>query len=232
MPSTSVSKQIKAHRAKKETPTALDDAMAVLKSKAPAKRARKKTIQTIYKEAVQVATRTRRLIFDTETTGLLKPGVADLKDQPKIIEFCIIDIDDQYNIHGEWSWLINPGEPISAEITKITGLTDADLEGKPSFIEVLPEIERVFFASHELVAHNLPFDMGMLTNELARIGRQFAFPYPMKQTCTAQMSQDVFGKRHRLIQLYEKATGTPLAQTHRARDDVMALIETIRALKW
>lgn len=175
----------------------------------------------------------RTHVFDTETTGLLKPGVADLKQQPKIIEFAVAEIDAEYNVVAKHSWLINPGEDITPEITKITGLTNDDLRGKPTFIEVLPEIEEAFMGIHRLVAHNLPFDMGMLTNELRRIGREFAFPYPPNQVCTVQLASDMlYGRRARLIELYEKTMGKPLAQTHRAMDDVMALVEVLRGQRW
>lgn len=175
----------------------------------------------------------RTLIYDTETTGLLKPGIADLASQPKIIEFALVELDDDYNEVGAWSWLINPGEPITDEITKITGLTNNDLVGKPSFIQVLPEIEDVFLGAHRLMAHNLPFDLGMLTNELKRVGREYAFPYPPNQLCTVQLASElIFGRRARMTELYEKTLGKKLEQTHRALDDVRALVEIVRAQRW
>lgn len=175
----------------------------------------------------------RTLVYDTETTGLLKPEVSDLDQQPKIIEFAVAEIDEAYNIVGEYSWLINPGEEITPTITKITGLTNDDLFGKPSFIEVLPEIEEVFMGIDRLMAHNLPFDMGMLTNELRRLGRQYAFPYPPNQVCTVQLANEmIYGRRAKLTELYELTTGKPLAQTHRALDDVRALVEVIRGQRW
>lgn len=173
------------------------------------------------------------LVYDNETTGLLKPQVSDLSQQPKIIEFAVVGIDQSYERVCEHSWLIYPGEDITPEITKITGLTNADLKGKPTFIEVLPEIEDVFIGKHRLMAHNLPFDMGMLTNELTRVNRQFAFPYPPNQLCTVQLGADlIYGRRAKMTELYQDTMGKPLAQTHRALDDVNALVEIISARRW
>lgn len=173
------------------------------------------------------------LVYDTETTGLLKPQVSDLSQQPKIIEFAVVAIDQSYERLREHSWLIHPGEEITPEITKITGLKNEDLKGKPAFIEVLPEIQEAFLGVRRLMAHNLPFDMGMLTNELKRIGRQFAFPYPPVQECTVQMGIDlVYGRRAKMTELYADTMGKPLAQTHRALDDVNALVEIISARRW
>lgn len=167
------------------------------------------------------------IVWDTETTGLLKPDLADLKEQPQIIELAITKLDDKYKVKKKRSWLINPGIPLPAEITKITGLTDDDLKGKPSFIDVLAEIEEEFLGTYRMVAHNLPFDKGMLVNELRRVNREFAFPYPPAQVCTAQLSEQYDGKRMRLIQLYKLVTGKEYPQTHRAQDDVDALVEIV-----
>ena len=173
------------------------------------------------------------LVYDTETTGLLKPEVDDLSKQPKIIEFALCELDRSYNAVAKHSWLINPGELITEEITKITGLTNDDLKDKPSFIEVLPEIAAVFRRGDRVVAHNNPFDHGMLVNELKRLGLDHKFPYPMEWVCTVQLAQElIYGRRAKMTELYETATGHPLAQTHRALDDVMALVEILRALEW
>lgn len=175
----------------------------------------------------------RTLVYDTETTGLLKPGISDIKEQPQIIEFAVAEIDAKWNIVAEHSWLINPGVSLPPIITKTTGLTDEDLASQPRFIEVLPEIEHVFLGCDRLMAHNLPFDMGMLTNELKRCGREYAFPYPPNQVCTVQLGSDlIYGRRAKMTELYEKVMGKKLEQTHRALDDVRALVEIIRELRW
>jgi len=175
----------------------------------------------------------RTLVFDTETTGLLKPDVSDLSQQPSIIEFAVVEIDQSYNRLSEYTTLIHPGCDITPEITKITGITNDMLKGKPKFIDVLSEIAEVFFAKHRVMAHNLPFDWGMLTNELKRVGREFAFPYPPRQECTVQLAADlIFGRRAKMTELYQRVLGKPLAQTHRALDDVNALVEIISEARW
>ena len=50
-------------------------------------------------------------VWDTETTGLLKPGISDINQQPQIIELAIVVLDDDYKRLSEHSWLINPGRP-------------------------------------------------------------------------------------------------------------------------
>lgn len=174
----------------------------------------------------------RHIAFDTETTGLLMPSAAELKTQPKIIELGLIVIeatDDGSSgaVTGEHVWLINPGEQITDEITKITGITNDVLIGKPRFEEVLPELERLFLGAYGLIAHNLPFDLGMLLTELRRCGREHSFPYPPRHLCTVSAYGHLKGHNLKLTDLYEKIIGKPLAQTHRALDDARALVEIV-----
>lgn len=158
--------------------------------------------------------------FDTETTGLLLPGAAALKDQPKIIEIASIRSDGKI-----LELKLQPGEALSPEITKITGLKDDDLRGAPTFLQALPQIAAFFVGVEGIVAHNLPFDIGMLTTELKRCGKEFAFPYPPKQICTVAAFEHVKGRRMRLAETYQHVTGAELRQTHRALDDARALFE-------
>mgnify|MGYP001558193404 CR=1 FL=1 len=167
----------------------------------------------------------KTIIFDTETTGLLKPSGSPLEDQPRIIELGIVVVQDMV-ITAERSWLIYPECQISEQITKINGITNSDLKGKPLFRQLLAEIEDVFAGSDFGVAHNSPFDTGMLRNELLRCSRS-GFPWPRNMLCSAQEFTPFMGFRPKLTQLYEKVMGFPLAQTHRALDDAIALYSVL-----
>ena len=170
----------------------------------------------------------RWIVFDTETTGLTMPSAAPLDQQPHIIELAVASVE-RGAIVAEHSWLINPGVPITDEITKITGLRDADVADAPTFAALLPEIARAFLGAEGLVAHNLPFDLMMLRVELQRLGREHAFPYPPEQLCTVSAYHHLKGRNVKLTELYEHVLGRPLAQTHRAGDDVRALVEILLA---
>jgi len=163
------------------------------------------------------------LVFDTETTGLLLPKVADLSKQPRIIELALVRIEHG-KIVSEHEWLIDPECPLPAVITKITGLTDDDLKGKPKFRQLLGEIEEAFAGADLLIAHNAPFDVGVLTTELQRCERT-GFPWPAETLCAVQEFMHLKGRRLKLTQLYELKLGKDLKQTHRALDDVFALAE-------
>ena len=61
-----------------------------------------------------------RILFDTETTGLLKPSANSVDDQPEIIEMYACAIDEDYNLIREFESFFKPNFPITDEITKIT----------------------------------------------------------------------------------------------------------------
>lgn len=165
------------------------------------------------------------LIFDTETTGLVLHPRAKDGQQPRIIEWGGLLVDKEGKELGELNVLINPGMPLPAVITKITGITDNDLVGQPSFPEVAPRIREMFEKADMLVAHNLPFDKSMMELDLRRAGLLEGWPWPKHLMCTVQEHVEAWGHRPKLIELYEFYFGKPLAQTHRAIDDVRALKE-------
>lgn len=170
------------------------------------------------------------IIFDTETTGLLLPSSAPIEKQPKIIELGAISVSEN-GIIGELSQLLNPDQEISAEITKITGITNEDLIGKPTFAEFVPQLMEFFCGADIIVCHNAAFDCAMLRNDLARAGCD-DFTWPETAICTVQEYQSVFGKRPTLKALYQLIMGEELAQTHRALDDVMALYAVLEKDKF
>jgi hypothetical protein len=66
--------------------------------------------------------------------------------------------------------------------------------------------------------------------ELLRTGWERRFPFPPNQVCTVDSTMHIKGRRMKLTELYEHTQGKPLAQTHRAVDDVRALWECYKAL--
>ena len=169
------------------------------------------------------------VVFDTETTGLLVPEAQDLDAQPEIIEIYCAKIDDDFNLIGEFEKLLKPQKPISEKITQITGIKPEDLEGRQSFADIAPELSEFFVGVDRMVAHNLPFDRSMLANELLRVDRLLKFPWPPIHICTVQKSLPIEQRRINLTTLHKYATGKPLENAHRAKDDVFGLV---RCFHW
>lgn len=166
--------------------------------------------------------------FDCETTGLNKHPDADLNKQPKAIEFgCVlISLDDGRTV-DKFNILIDPQEALDADIVRITGLTDDQLRGQPTFPDAWRHIRPYFDRCVAMFAHNLPFDRMILTNELRRSGVE-DFVFPARSVCTVGLYREQWGRNPKLLELYEDVMGKPLAQTHRALDDVQAMVEIVQ----
>jgi ATP-dependent DNA helicase DinG len=91
--------------------------------------------------------------IDLETTGLTPA-------QDRIIEVGAVTMLDG-EITGEFSTFINPGIPIPAFITHITGIQNQDVAGAPRIETILPQLT-AFVGNRPIIAHNTSMDMGFL----------------------------------------------------------------------
>lgn len=165
----------------------------------------------------------RYAIFDTETTGLVNMASANLDDQPQIIEFAGIVMDEDGVILLSFERLYKNNAPISPTITRITGLTDEKLVGGGAFD--CDPINDFFAQADMAVAHNLSFDTAMLGFEFARQGKKLALP--AKAVCTVEATSHILGRRMKLAQLYSHCFKEDFAGAHRAAVDVKALARIV-----
>ena len=171
------------------------------------------------------------IVFDSETTGLVLPGLVPLKDQPQMIEFAGIKLDSDLEEVERLEFLINPGVPLPQEIVKITSITDDMLKDQRPFAAHYRDLCNFFLGEETMVAHNLQFDLSILRFELERLGRQFAFPYPPVQICTVEASYSLYNKRLHLSELHLLATQGNFKDAHRAMADTEALVRCVRWLQ-
>lgn len=177
-------------------------------------------------------TREHTIVFDLETTGLLEPEASSLANQPYITEIYGIRLDNKGRIVDEFESLFSVPVKLEKHIVKLTGITDNMLMGEPEFCERHKEICNFFLGANRMVAHNLPFDAGMLWVELSRIGKEFHFPWPPEWYCTIEKSYHLENKRIKLSKLHEHATGKEFKDgAHRAKQDVLALNRCYQWLK-
>lgn len=170
----------------------------------------------------------RTMVFDTETSGLPLYG-GEIEVQPHIIELGAA-VYEGSELVAEFSQLIKPPHPIDAVITKITGITNEELASCSSFKDVWEKTEfrELLKSCSMLIAHNAEFDRKMLVFELTRLGLNPDEFIPPAVVDTVAEFYHVFGRRMKLTELHEKILGVPLAQTHRALDDVHALAEVCK----
>ena len=166
-------------------------------------------------------------VFNTETTGLLQPENSDLTMQPKITEIYIAQLDEEFNLVAEYNQMINVGEPLSKEITRITGITDDMLKDKPMFAEVADDISEFFNGCDLSVAHNHGFDSGMLDVEYKRLDSTI---HPARhRLCTVECTMGMTGHRLSLTRLHWMLLQEQF-KAHRAKDDVFALVRCLHQL--
>lgn len=169
------------------------------------------------------------LIFDTETTDLVTNSLLPLMQQPRIIEFYGVLIDDNGRDIEELEFVCNPGISISPEVTKITGFTDMDVADKPQFSQYLWQVEDIIGKATNVVAHNLSYDKFVVDCEFARSGKEVK--WPASQICTVEATEWIKGYRLNLSALHEHLFGEPFSGAHRARQDVQALKSCFLALR-
>lgn len=160
--------------------------------------------------------------FDTETTGLIKPSVNNLCDQPYITEIYMGKFSECGELIGEFESFVKPKVKITKEITKITGITNEDVEYSPSFVEIFDKMAEFMTGVSILSAHNLAFDRNMLANEMLRCDKVLNFPWPLEHICTVRASKHLEGHRMALMALHEYLFNEPFSGAHRAKTDVIA----------
>ena len=172
------------------------------------------------------------LIFDTETTGLIKNSALPLEQQPHIIEFygCIVDVDNG-EIIADLDFICNPGIPLETVITKITGITDADVANKPPFSEFESSVRQLISRADTIAAHNLSFDWDMLCLEFRRCETIDSVKWPMTRICTVEETEYMKGHRLNLSKLHTLLFDEPFQGAHRANVDVVALTRCFLELK-
>lgn len=173
--------------------------------------------------------------FDTETTGLIKPEITDIKKQPEIIELYMAKLihrkDGVIEQIDELDTFLKPqfGE-VSPTITKITNITPEMVANAPTFGQKFKEIAEFNVGVHAWVAHNCAFDTAMMANEIARVDKIVHFPFPPEKICTVQKTMHIEQRRMSLSNLYQHLFGEQFPDAHRAKADVQAMIRCYKEL--
>ena len=157
--------------------------------------------------------------FDTETTGL-NP------EEEKILEIGAVSFD-RLGIRARYNVLINPQRKILPEITRVNGIDDAMVSGKPVFAENAGHFLE-FVKGSVLIAHNAPFDLGFVNTELSRINLP---PLQNETADTLKLSRDMLpdlGKYN--LQFLAKYFEINVVNAHRAEDDARVCMEVFLKL--
>ncbi len=141
--------------------------------------------------------------IDVETTGLDS-------NKDAIIEIGAVRFRGPV-VEEEWSTLINPGRPIPAFISRLTGIRDEMVAGAPGLREVYADLLD-FVGEAPLLGHNVKFDLAFLRRPGGMLGNPAIDTYEMAAILMPRAG------RYKLGALAE-ALGIELPATHRALDD-------------
>ena len=157
-------------------------------------------------------------IVDIETTGGFASGSG--------ITEISIRIHDGTRVTDRFDSLVNPGEPIPHYIQALTGITDAMVEGAPSFESIASRVHSLL-EGKIFVAHNVNFDFSFIKHHLGLSGIEFRAP----KLCTVRLSRKIFpglpsyslGRLCRHLEI-------PISQRHRSGGDTEATVRLFEIL--
>ncbi len=151
------------------------------------------------------------VVVDTETTGTKAAT-------HRLIEVAAVKVRGG-KVVDRFSQLVNPERSVPRHITRITGISTAQVFDQPTAAEVLPGFLD-FLGDDVLVAHNLPFDVGFLNAELARAGLP---PLTNPTLCTLRLARRLLhGLRSKGLTSVADFYGIKIANRHRALGDAEA----------
>ena len=160
------------------------------------------------------------VVVDLETTGL-RPG------QSGICEIGAVRLRG-FEVEAEFETLVNPGQPIAAGASAVTGLRNEHLRGAPRPGEAVRSFLE-FAGDAVLVAHNARFDLAFLDRETERLtGSRIGSPV----VDTVRLARRLLAGRVAGFGLGQLAwfLGTAERPCHRALPDARATAELLLAL--
>jgi len=168
-------------------------------------------VPIVYNEVEMDLSEATYVVFDVETTGLS----AIYNDLIQVAASKMY----KGNIIAEFDEFINPGHPLSAFTTELTGITDDHVKNAKPLIQVLKEFQE-FCKDTVLVAHNATFDVGFMNANYERHGLP-KITQPVIDTLEFARNLYPEYKRHGLGPL-TKRFGVALEHHHMANYDAEA----------
>lgn len=149
--------------------------------------------------------------LDLETTGLHA-------DRDAIIEIGVVKFrvgtEDENTIVASWSTLVNPGRPIPYRTSRLTGISQAEVERAPRLSVALEQLAS-FVGNYPVVGHNIAFDLSFLHRQGCLVGNASLDTFELASILLPQ------APRYSLAQLANHL-GLDLESHHRALEDASA----------
>lgn len=161
------------------------------------------------------------VVIDCETTGL--------GSGHRIVSFAALRLDaDLMPVDGLYL-VFNPGRPSDPRARQVHGLSDAYLAQQPAFSDHAHEI-RDFIGQRTLVAHNLSFDLRMLSYEFSEAQHRGLLPDHPTFCTMLEMRRRYPGQKATLDASLARIGLSRAGERHGAIEDVMLAMNVLRAL--
>ncbi len=157
--------------------------------------------------------------LDVETTGA-SAGLGH-----RVVEIGLVRLERGVVV-SRYEKLFDPGRPIDAGASALTGITNAMVKGQARFAEAL-EAMLPLLAGAALLGHNVGFDLSFIHKEFRRAGRDLTATLGKAPVLdTVRMARRRFGRGGNSLGVLSRRLGIEPATSHRALADA----ETTAAL--
>lgn len=185
----------------------------------------------------------KALIFDTETTGMVKRKIApEHESQPDLIQLGMLLVDtSDWKSHARHAMLVRLAEGVRIEpgAKQAHGISEADCEryGVPAAV-ACSLFNQLCIQADVIVAHNMSFDQLIMRTALHRLGGKPDRMEGKRLVCTMEESTDVLKlpgkfdsyKWPTLEEAHSYFTHRPLEGAHDALVDAEACLVVLRGL--
>ncbi|MDQ3014988.1 MAG: exonuclease domain-containing protein [bacterium] len=124
-------------------------------------------------------------IVDVETTGASP-------QRDRVLEIAVIRVE-KGEVVDTFHTVLDPECIIPATIFSLTGISEQDTKGSPTFNDIRERIEQLLAGAY-FVAHNARFDYAFIKSEFTRLG----LPFSYRRLCTVELSRTLFPQYKRL----------------------------------
>ena len=131
---------------------------------------------------------------------------------------------------ADFSTLVNPGVAIPAQITMLTGITNAMVAGAPGVrtcVEAFLSWADLLADDVVLVAHNARFDVGHLRGAAAALGLEWPEPRVLDTLALARKAWTRSEVPNHKLGTLAAFVGSQTRPTHRALDDARATVDVL-----